>query len=43
MEEEKIVIRYPKTFYFDFDWPKDIYKNLKHEIKFIIKNQLKNL
>ena len=35
MEENVIVIRDPKTFYFYFDLPKD--KNLKHEIKFIIK------
>ena len=37
MEENVIVIRDPKTFYFDFDWPKDIDENLKHEIKYIIK------
>ena len=35
MEENVIVIRDPKTFYFYFYLPKD--KNLKHEIKFIIK------
>ena len=35
MKENVIVIRDPKTFYFYFDLPKD--KNLKHEIKFIIK------
>ena len=33
-----IVIRDPKNFYFDFDWPKDVGKNLKHEIEFIIKS-----
>ena len=33
-----IVIRDPKTFYFDFDQPKDVTENLKHEIEFIIKN-----
>ena len=33
-----VVIRDPKTFYFDFDWPKNVDENLKHEIKFIIKN-----
>ena len=27
-----IVIRDLKTFYFDFDWPKDDDENLKHEI-----------
>ena len=44
-----IVIRDPKTFYFDFDWPKDGEENLRHEIKFIIKsneflaeNEMKN-
>ena len=34
MEEN---IRDPKTFYFDFDWPKNVDKNLKHEIELIIK------
>ena len=33
-----IVIRDPKTFCFNFDWPKDVDKNLKHEIEFIIKS-----
>ena len=28
----------PKTFSFNFDWPKDIDENLKHEIEFIIKS-----
>ena len=28
-------IREPKTF--DFDWPKDVDQNLKHEIEFIVK------
>ena len=32
MEEKMIVIRDPKT-YFYFYWPKDIDKNLKHEIE----------
>ena len=27
-----IVIRDSKTFYFVFDWPKDVDKNLKYEI-----------
>ena len=30
MEENMIVIRDPKTFYFHFDWPKDVDKHLKH-------------
>ena len=29
-----IVIRDPKTFYFDFDWSRDVDKNLNHEIEF---------
>ena len=33
-----IVVRDPKTFYFDFDWPKNVGENLKHEIEFIIKS-----
>ena len=44
-----IVISDPKTFYFDFDWPKDFDENLKHQIEFIIKrneflaeNKMKN-
>ena len=37
MEENVVVIKDPKTFYFDFDWPKDVDKNLNHEIEFIIK------
>ena len=44
-----IVIRDPKTFYFDFDWSKDVEMNLKHEIEYIIKineslaeNKMKN-
>ena len=32
------VIRDPKTFVFNFDWPKDVDENLKHEIEFIIKS-----
>ena len=49
MEENMVVIRDPKTFYFNFDWPKDIDENLKHENEFIIKfgeslaeNKIKN-
>ena len=37
MEEIMVVIRDPETFYFDYDWPKDVDKNLEHKIKFIIK------
>ena len=37
MEEHMIVIRDPQTFYFYFDWPKDVDENLKDEIEFIIK------
>ena len=33
-----IVMRDPKTFYFNFHWPKDVDENLKHEIEFIIKS-----
>ena len=28
----------PKTFYFDFDQPKDVDQNLKHKTEFIIKS-----
>ena len=38
MEENMIVIIDPKLFYFDFDWPKDVDENLKHETEFIIKS-----
>ena len=31
-----VVMKDPKTFYFDFDWPKDVEKNLKHETEYII-------
>ena len=48
-EENMIVIRDSKTFCFNFDWPKDVDENLKHEIEFIIKinqslaeNKIKN-
>ena len=33
-----IVIRDHKIFYFHFDWPKDVDKDLKHEIEFIIRS-----
>ena len=38
MEESIIVIRDPETFWFDFDWPKHVDENLKHESEFIIKS-----
>ena len=33
-----IVIKDSKTFCFNFDWPKDVDENLKHEIELIIKS-----
>ena len=49
MEENMIVMRDPKTFSFNFDWPKYADENLKHESEFIIKgneslaeNKIKN-
>ena len=33
-----IAIKNPKTFCFNFDWPRDVDKNLKHEIEFIVKS-----
>ena len=33
---KKIIIRDPKTFCFNFAWPKYVYKNFKHEIEFIM-------
>ena len=33
-----VVLREPKTFYFDFDWPKNVDENLKYQIEFIIKS-----
>ena len=38
MEENVIMIRYPKTFCFNYDWPKFVDEILKHEIEFIIKS-----
>ena len=32
MEENMIFIRDSKTFYFHFDWPKNVDEKLKHEI-----------
>ena len=36
MQENMIMIRDSKTFYFNFDWPIDVDDKLKHEIEFII-------
>ena len=33
-----ILIRDPRSFSFNFDWPKDFDENLKHETEFIIKS-----
>ena len=38
MEGNMVVIRDPKTFCFNFDWPKNVDENLKHEIEFVIKS-----
>ena len=38
MEKNMTVIRDPKTFCFNFDRPKDVDENLKHDIEFIIKS-----
>ena len=38
MEEIMVVIRDPKTFCFNLDWPKDVEENLKHDIELIIKS-----
>ena len=38
MEENMVVIRGPKIFYFNFDWPKGSDENLKHKIEFFIKS-----
>ena len=35
-----VIIREPKTFYFDFDLHKDLDKNLKHKTEFIIKRNI---
>ena len=49
MEENMIVIRAPKKNFFNFEWPKYVSENLKHEIEFILKtneslaeNKIKN-
>ena len=33
-----IVIKDPKTFWYNSDWSKDVHENLKHEIQFIVKS-----
>ena len=38
MKENVFVIRDPKFFYPNFDWPKDVDDNLKNETDFIIKS-----
>ena len=38
MEENMVVIRDPKTFCFNFDWPKYVDQNLKYKIELIEKN-----
>ena len=38
MQGNMIVIRDPKTFCLNFDWPKDVNQNLRHKIEFIIKS-----
>ena len=38
MGDNMVVIREPKSFYFNFDLLKDVDKNLKHDIEFIIKH-----
>ena len=38
MEESMIGIKDSKAFYFEFDWPKVVDENFKHQIEFIIKS-----
>ena len=38
MEENVVVIREPKTFSFNLNWPENVDENLKHEMEFIMKN-----
>ena len=40
MEGNMIVTRDPKTFCFNFDWPKDVDENLKHESELKIKSNV---
>ena len=37
-----ILIRIPKNFCFNYDWPKDVDENLKHEIESLSENKIKN-
>ena len=38
MEKNMILIRNPKNFCFNCDWPKYVDENLKYEIEFVIKS-----
>ena len=38
MEEKMIMIRDPKLFCYNFNWPKNVDENLRHEIESIIKS-----
>ena len=38
IEKNMVVIRDPKKFCFNFDWPKNFDENLKYEAEFIIKS-----
>ena len=38
MEENVVVIREPKTFSFNLNWPENVDENLEHEMEFIMKN-----
>ena len=42
MEENMIVIRAPKKIFLNFDWPKYVSENLKHEIESLSENKIKN-
>ena len=37
MKDNMLVIREPKTFHFNFDLPKVVEKNFKHDMEFIMK------
>ena len=36
MKKNMVAVRELKTFYFNFNWPKDVDENLKHETELII-------
>ena len=38
MKEYTIMITDPKRFFFNFDQPKDVHKNLNHDIGFLTKS-----